>query len=570
MTSEFSPARNALDQDKQHDAAAWTMVALISVLTYLYLSNMFTGQNLHVWGDEITYSIESRQLDFKTSTYPVYLYLALFSLAHSAGQSFLELARSMNALLIATAIPFVYATARTYTSRPWSCLIAAIAVLGPVTSYAAYFMPDAMYFAVFCMFAWFCLSALRMGPIKYGVVVGLLIALMSMIKPHALFILAGFSLMQFLLAVSKKKKIEIHLRITAASIVSFLIVRLSVGHYFGGPSGLSLIGAYSDYTSVKWSTEKIISAAFLCGTLIKGHLIGLVLVAGPALLALFLPAGIVDQNDEKQVRLRVFTASMLIVMFSTSILFSVRIADGAPIIDTMRLHTRYYNLFFPLLYITAATQLGIKKPGTPSVWILSMLLAAIAVSVISGSLKGYAPLGLDSPEVRGLSANFPVLCAAGIVIATSLIIFAYRPQFGARLYLVAALPLALLGSFYVNVDLRTRMANMPGDSAGKIAKEYLGADSSHIGFFGDVVQIYQAMFYAGDRWSFTYKLDKSEPVPNKLVPGLAVPGYLLPPGQLMPPDTKYIVVFGQRYVPPEYRMMIQAPEWALFEKGNSK
>jgi hypothetical protein len=74
------------------------------------------------------------------------------------------------------------------------------------------------------------------------------------------------------------------------------------------------------------------------------------------------------------------------------------------------------------------------------------------------------------------------------------------------------------------------------------------------------------MFYAGDPLSFTYKLDEGEAVPDKLNPGQPVPGRLLPPGQLMPPETRWIVVFGKRPIPSNYELLIKAPEWALLRK----
>lgn len=557
-----------LNKPDQGVVSAETLAMLaLCVVVYAYISNAFTGQNLHVWGDEITYSIESRQLDFKNSTYPVFLYLGLFHFAHIAHQGFLELARSMNAALLALSVPFIYFTAAAFTTRKRSLLISAVTVLGPITTYGAYFMPDAMYFTVFWIFAWFVLTRSKISPVAYGAGVGLLAGLSAMVKPHATFLLLGFIAAQIVLTICTQTKPAFRRNAISSgiSLVAFAIARIGCGWYFGGEKGLSLFGAYTDYANVKWNTEKLTEAAHLCGILLRGHFVGLVLLSGPAILALSIPLRCDVDRREDLIRFRTFAVCTITVMFFISVLFSVRIADGAPFVDTMRVHMRYYNLFFPLLYISVAVFADAKYQVPRIVWPISAVLMFAVLSIGFGSLDRFAFLQLDSPELRGLVANRTLLNFSWIFSLLSIALFTYRQSLGAKIYLLLALPImALLGSYFVNNDLKVRFVDLPGDVAGKVVRIQLAEDSSHIGFFGDVVSIYQAMFYAGDRRSFTYKLADGEPVPAILKPGLPVPGQLLPPGQLMPSGTRWIVVFGKRPVPDNYELFFKSSEWALF------
>ncbi|OPA86558.1 hypothetical protein BFW86_20705 [Pseudomonas fluorescens] len=566
----FHKFKLALNHHCSPDMIGWVSVGILSVLCYLYLSNVFTGQNLHVWGDEITYSIDSRLDDLALARYPNLLYLKLFSLAGIAGTGFLELARSLNAALIAISVPFVYAISRRYCSRRLSLLVAFLSVLGPITTYAAYFMPDAMYFSVFYGVAWFCLSSSGRRPVIEGLVAGVLFACLASVKPHGAFVLAAFLMMQLVLILHQRNVPAIvkGLKVSGVAIVAFASMHVFLGFIFTGTGDAGLIGGYSQFTSVPWGGDQYLYAAKLAVMLLQGHFTAVALLVGVAILGVLTTHDGADEERRIALRrLRTFVACLMVLMVLVTVAFSVRIADGAPFVDTMRLHMRYYNLFFPLLYIVAASCISTEQ--RPS-WVLRGLGALLAVTAITsmfGSLDRFIPTELDAPELRGIAVSSGLLCVVAALSAVSITAFLIRPMYGARLYLFIALPVMLMmGSINVNEDLRGRLTDMTGDKAGKIVKTFLQDDARHIGFFGDVVAICQAQFYAGDSTSFLYLLSEGEPVPASLVPGLPVDGHLIPPGKTMPPDTRWLVVFGKRPIPDNYTTVLDFPEWSLLQR----
>ncbi|MEH3086481.1 MAG: glycosyltransferase family 39 protein [Xylophilus ampelinus] len=544
-------------------------IFIILILTYAYYSNRYAGQNLHVWGDEITYSIESRHLDYANSTYPNYIYLQLFHLTHAAKTGFLEAARSVNAGLLTITIAFIYGVARRFASKNWACLVASASALSPISTYSAYFMPDIMYFCGVAGFAWFYLTQfddkLKLKLFVLGVITGGL----ALVKPHAIFILIAFIAQQtwllFLNHESRSAKERI-LGLTSC-VSAFIAIRFGIGFLFAGTPSLNLIGAYSDYTNANWDLSKFKHAAILCLTLIKGHSIALVLLAGPGLIALITTAQLNWSQHRKVIELNSLIIAFFAVMFPLSILFSVRIADGAPFVDTMRLHMRYYNLFFPLLLISLLPLIDQTTKLTKLGRTFSFALGLISQSAAWNSLRKFAPLAVDSPELRGITANQTSMIIGSLLVTAAIWTFIWSPRIAARASLIFVAPfIAINGLYWVNKDLTHRHIDLIGDIAGKITKIHLGDRAKNIGFFGDVVAIYQGIFYVGDPGSFTYRLPDGEGVPDELVVGKPMPGYLLPPGKLMPPNTEWAVIFGARPIPPRYQLVLQGEGWSLHRR----
>jgi hypothetical protein len=567
ITSNFLKNIDTAIQKQPRDFSAWAVVFLISFGVYLYLSSAFIGQNLHVWGDEVTYSAETRNINFSKSTYPVYLYLSLFSLAHSAGSSFLELARHINALLISLAVPFVYMTSRIYSSRRWSCLIAAIVGFSPITTYSAYFMPDAMFFSAFCIFSWFCLAKFRLENLLYGLGLGIFASALSMIKPHGIFVYFSFLGAQLIFALIMKRQISLTtcLKSLTISLTTFLFIRLVTGYFLAGSP--SFLGAYSGWLTTDLSSQKISTAINLGITLTTGHLIALVVVTGPCILTLILPSAL-DEDGRKILSLKLYLIFSLVLMVTVSILFSIRIADGAPYADTTRLHMRYYNYLFPLLFIALTTQLQKIKITTFWTLFLTGLLAASSFSLLADSLAPFSFAPLDAPELSGISSNSILLKIIGVAVGITILIFSWRPSLAARIYIGLVLPfMAISGNAFVAHDLSDRLTDMPGDTAGKMVRQYFGSQSHRIGFFGDVNYINQAMFYAGGQNSYAHILNSGDPVPNLDSPIISpIKSSYSPITPIVPLNTIWIVVFGDRLVPSDYSVVLENAEWRLLRR----
>jgi phosphoglycerol transferase len=561
------PTRRASPFQYRADISAWTCIAAICFLTFFYFSTAFTGQNLHVWGDEVIYRIDTMRENFSEVAYPGYLFLWVYAWLPSADGVFPEAVRAWNAGLLALAVPFIYATCRLYTARKWSVLIAALSMAGPFSTYSAYFMPDVMYFTAFCIFAWFCLRCTAMPALWYGALAGGATACLSMIKPHGLFILIAFMAAQCIVALFQRSPVNTRntIKILAASLLCFVAVRGFVGWQFAGSNGLSLLGDYSD--KLAWQGDTFGNILKLFFISFGGHALALAFITGPTVMALCTTR--MDKDDtsyEKQLRLRAFAGCMVAVMFAITILFTTKLAEGGHASETARLHMRYYNLFFPLLYLVLAIQIGHPGRSRRAAWVIAACLLACIASVQFGSLRYFVPLDLDAPELSGILRHPVALPAFSLLAALAVAAFAWRPRHGAWVFLGAALPVLMIASsIVVTADLGSRSRDDMGDAAGKQIGQFLGASVPNMGLFGDVTPICQVMFYAGNPSTFMYPLADGVAVPDVLRPKGVIYGGVFPNGKKAPPALTWAVVFGERKVPAHFQPVQSGSGWKLFK-----
>src|SRR5262249_4354557 len=144
------------------------------------------------------------------------------------GDGFLECARILNACFFSLALPFIYLICRRVASQKTSIFIALISVLGPVNTYSVYFMPEAMYFFAFWVFAWFVITNANKNPPILGLEAGMILGLIALIKVHAIFLLPGLFL--FLLISNFFKQDKNFIKETVLSLItatsSFFFIRL--------------------------------------------------------------------------------------------------------------------------------------------------------------------------------------------------------------------------------------------------------------------------------------------------------------------------------------------------------
>lgn len=145
----------------------------------LFLTFLFRNCGLYpvVFADEYYYSKFSRLLPLRYSPLPDYLYLLIYRLTNICGDGFLNCARILNALFFIAAMPFIYLTTRRVSTKRIASLVALLAVLGPINSYTAYYMPEALYFFAFWLLTWFILRLDNTSDLRSWCFAGILLGL---------------------------------------------------------------------------------------------------------------------------------------------------------------------------------------------------------------------------------------------------------------------------------------------------------------------------------------------------------------------------------------------------------
>ena len=179
-------------------------IAGIMALSLIFLILRSSGLYPSVMGDEYTYDTMSRLMPFSAAYIPNYLYLSIYRLTNLCGDGFFACSRIMNSIFFVAAAPFIYSVARRFCSVPVAVLIVALSMMGPVNSYTAYFMPEAMFFLSFWVCVAYYLSLDGHASVKSWLILGLLMGASSLIKPHTLFALPAFCLCIFFFAYKER------------------------------------------------------------------------------------------------------------------------------------------------------------------------------------------------------------------------------------------------------------------------------------------------------------------------------------------------------------------------------
>jgi phosphoglycerol transferase len=522
-------------------------VALLAALTFLFLALILRGQNFHIMGDEYLYSFDAQFTPPSEATYPVWLYLKLFGAVGRAGEGFYQAARLLNAALFAASAYFIYATARHHAGPGLALLVAALAVLGPVNSLAAYFMPDATYFLMFWVVSWFVLTRSGLPALRYGAGAGALMALAALVKPHGLLLLLIFLGLQGLRWLLLRSMAEARhaAAVSAAAVAGFLLVRLGLGYAFAGPRGLGLIGGYAGINDMPMpgAARLLELVAILSGL----HAATILVWAAPAVAVL---AGLLfslRRQPEKRADLVLYTVLCGFTLVAVSVLFTARIADT----DGLRTHARYYDAALPLLAICAASR-GLDAVGGRVPRILALLIAA-AVAMLPAAFAGRTLHLVDNPEIAGLLRwGSAVPWIFGGMAALCCLAVALRPRLGARLYLGLLLPgLVLVSGSGAHALLRIRTTEIPMDTAARVTRDRLGADAARLSVAAELPVVMASRFAI------------NRPGPGDVV----LNGQGAVQAAQVPAASAWLLVVGPAAAPPGWSPVAGTPgEWSLLRR----
>lgn len=495
------------------DRAAFTVIfcgLAISIFALLVFRNI--GLNPGVFADEWIYSSSSRLGDISQSAIPSYLFLLIFENTSRCGGAFLDCARIMNAFLLLLAMPFIYMVARRYANRWASLLIATLTTLGPISSYSAYFMPETLYFLAFWIFAWYTLSARALlAPLRYGVVIGIMLGLMMTIKFHAIFLLTGFCAFVFLCVISRSVQLDgvKATKIAGVAVLTTFLIRFSFGYLAAGEAGLSLTGSF--YGNIADSTldwNKLFELIPLTLSVAMNHLLALSMLFALPIATVLAQVTLARGTDTTEPSLSTtsrlpllpLVTAMLVVLLGVTSLFSALVTGQTLYELPDRIHMRYYDFLLPLLFIVAAAQLEAPKDAQPRrmrAAFAALLVGALAIYSLVKGMHRFVPNHVDHPDLRGFMAHPAVCIALGCLGLVTLLVWAYRRRKGAQIFVYVFLPLSLLWSSYMVSQIQNaRMASDKYDRAGVFSRLYLAGQSDGLVIVGtDASKMTQAQFH---------------------------------------------------------------------------
>ena len=289
------------------------------------------------------------------------------------------------------------------------------------------------------------------------------------------------------------------------------------------------------------------------------HLMALAVMFGVPLAILLdgLARGTLRSNAAPAGRLQVYTLLMLGAAAGLAVFYTATLADrGAA--EGMRLHLRYYDFVFPLLWLVAAAAIGAAPVDTAGArrlrWSLAALLALL-VLIAFVRLPDHKTLVVDGPEIaainmRATSGHVPVVLQLALLAAWA----SGRAQ-EARLFVLVLLPiLVLVGQDRIASSASAHRHSQPGDRAGALVLESVPP--------AERGQLVVAGADPGGVLRVLFHIDRADTVPLFLAPGQAVPPEGIAPG------TRWLLVLGG-HAAPFAQVVRQTDEFILLRLGDN-
>lgn len=453
--------------------------ALIAI-AFLMLVMRATGLYTLV-PDEYTYSRYSRLESLTDSPIPDYLYLQIFRVTNLCGDGFLGCARVLNSLFFVAASVYVYLVARRVCPPAVAVLVATLALLDPVNSVTAYYMPESLYYLGFWMLCWFVLE--RGGDFTAGrwAMIGSFVGLLALVKPHALFLMPPLALYGALLAARLPARRAVRWVTSAACFsASAIATKFAVGFLLAGRNGLTLFGtAYTAIAGAKGvQPNDILQLAAPFFENLAGHFLGLsLLYALPIAMAVYtLASPRREATNESTFRVAALATLVLFTLIPITALFTATVAGG-PDETNARIHMRYYNFCFPLLLIVISSYASRPSSRAPinvaKVLIALPLALGSAVSAYT-NFASFAPNFVDCPELAGLVVHPAVFFVLGIGSVATLLLWLWKVEWAAKVFLYVLAPLSIgIATYNVNEVLQGRLVPDVYDKAGRVTKDLL-------------------------------------------------------------------------------------------------
>lgn len=489
-----------------------TNIFLFGFILAAALFGTLTYRNLDLYAlvmsDEYAYSKFSRLLPLADAIAPSYLYLAIYRTTSLCGDGFYDCAKIFNALFFVASAPFIYLTAKRICPGNIALIVALLALLGPINSYTAYYMPEALYFFSFWLLTWFILGLDHSSSLKSWCIGGVLLGFSALIKPHALFFLPAIAI--YILYISRKQKGKWFLqafRNACSFIVFSFLSKFLIGYFFAGWSGVTLFGPFYESTasSIPFDFQHYLKVLELFTESLTGHTLAICLMFGaPIAIAINTSLNAIFSRIQIQSvqKTSFYSLAVIINLVLIAALYTATTVANAGLEfeSIARIHLRYYNFAFPLLLIIAASQLSLESAASKTGWraIIAFPIGIAILYAVYTRMAPFWPNFIDSPELRGFTRIKYAFYVLGGLSFISLALWVYSARTGAKVFLFLFMPLTVAYSTHnVNMDLKARLIPDLYDIAGIFTKQYLSdEDRSKLVVVGsDRLRIYRSLFY---------------------------------------------------------------------------
>jgi phosphoglycerol transferase len=504
-----------------------------SMLVLLVLFGFrFHGMNAVVMADEWYYSSVTRLTAPGESPLPSYLFNALYKAGTACGTGFLDCARLLNSVFFVASAPFIYLVGRRFLAADIASLVALLAMIGPVNSYTAYFMPESLYFCTFWIMTWLAFRFDDMPGSTHAAALGVLLGALTLIKVHGVFLVPGLAVFMLYSCFRRKTPSNAPRWIQATTWIVLMLavaaaVRLGTGYLVAGKSGLSLTGSLYAAQAGNSSGQQTPLLHLIRMSLfnLRGHVFALTTLFTVPLAALLthrFARRMQTEGAASRSPLAVYTIAVLLGLIGVTVMFTAFVA-GNGYETNFRLHMRYYNFALPLLVMFGATHIHQAQQASKRLpLIIAAAIAMIVVFTIATSWAPFTPSLVDSPEFRGMTTHHRAFLLLSALSMFSLGVWVWNRDKGARIFLFAFVPLySIIASSSIHREVQAGGKSNTFDQAGIYAYQYLTPQQrDRVAIIGtDVSGLFRTQFHIDSIRARQYNFPQNVKLDVNAMPG---------------------------------------------------
>jgi phosphoglycerol transferase len=444
--------------------------SMLAVAAWVY--SRVAMVNPAILGDEYLYSINARKASpwdpSPAGDFSNYLFNLVYSSTNLCGDSFYSCGKLLNLVFFIGFLTVIFIIAKRYMNYWIAFAFTVLAGLSPMSVYTSMFLPESMYFFFLSLVFASVLKAADTYAWKDWAVVGALIGVTSLVKPHAWLSAIAIGIFLVVLGLTNAKhRFGPLFKAIGAISVGAILGRVIIGFLVAGPKALSFFGQYlnagtveeitkgsgtaTDVAASPVGTSPINGVISLFGIQLNIHLLTIAALMGVAIIGV--TVGVIELARTKELTkvtaLSLFAFIWLFSLVIEIVMFTGWIT-GSGDDHTTRVLERYYDFLFVIVPLAGLAALSSKFMAETKIWIrlpLAVVMLVLITPAFSGFFGTLTIQIADAPNLAGLVVNQDVFNAAALFGFSSLLVFAFFPKY-TPLVLIGLLPVTMVGTGY--------------------------------------------------------------------------------------------------------------------------
>jgi phosphoglycerol transferase len=444
--------------------------AMLAVAAWVY--SRVSMVNPAILGDEYLYSINARKAapwdPSPAGDFSNYLFNLVYSSTNLCGDTFYTCGKLLNLVFFVGFLAVIFIVAKRYMNYWIAFAFTVLAGLSPLSVYTSMFLPENMYFFFLSLVFASVLKAADTYAWKDWAVVGSLIGVTSLVKPHAWLSAIAIGIFLVVLGLTNAKyRFGPLLRAIGAISAGAILARVIIGFLVAGPKALGFFGQYLNAgvveqiavtapsggtsTASAVATTPMNGVFSLFGTQLNIHMLTISALMGVAILGV--TVGVIElvktRELTKVTALSLFSFIWLFSLVIEVVVFTGWITGGGDD-HTTRVLERYYDFLFVIVPLAGLAALTSKFMAETKIWVrapLAVVMLILITPAFSGFFGTLTIQIADAPNLAGLVVNQDVFNAAALFGFASLIVFAFFPKY-TPLVLIGLLPVTMVGTGY--------------------------------------------------------------------------------------------------------------------------